>query len=69
MGYRIQLHALAYLTPRKDPCIHCTGGWVGPTTDLVAVEKEKPFTSDGNRTSASSPYPVTKKDIINVDIK
>jgi hypothetical protein len=37
-----QLHALAALPPGKEfPCIHGTGGWVGPRAVLDVVAKRK----------------------------
>jgi hypothetical protein len=47
-----QLHALATLTPWKDP-----GGWVGPRTSLDAgVKKKNPFTAPaGSQTPVIQP--------------
>jgi hypothetical protein len=36
-----QLHALATLSPGKEPPIHWTGGWVGPRAGLDMVTKIK----------------------------
>jgi hypothetical protein len=54
-----QLHAVAYLPPRKrDPrSTHWIGGWVSPRADLDAVAKRKnPFTAlSRNRTVVVEP--------------
>jgi hypothetical protein len=41
-GVRGQRHATAALYPRERPCIHCTGGWVGPRVGLDSCGKFHP---------------------------
>jgi hypothetical protein len=42
MGVSGQHHAPAVLYPRgKNPCTHCTGGWVGPRAGLDAGTRGK----------------------------
>ena len=35
-------HAPAALPPRKRPCTHCIGGWVGSRAGLYGVRKISP---------------------------
>jgi hypothetical protein len=44
MEVNCQFHALAALISGEiSPGTHCTGGWVGPKTNLDAMEKRKIF--------------------------
>ena len=42
MGVGSERHAPAALPPGKIPVIHCTGGWVGPRTELDKYRKSRP---------------------------
>jgi hypothetical protein len=42
MGVGGQRHTPAALPQRKEPGIHCTGGWVGPRVGLDECKKFRP---------------------------